>query len=182
MRHGETTANRDRITQGQLDTHLTELGHQQAARVANVLSNEKFQRIVSSDLKRCLDTTAAIALHHANTPVEYDERLREYSFGVHQGMPTDSWDWPDTVDDRDVDAKAPEGESAREVSRRIVHCLNYLYEHDRDQHVLVVTHGGVIRLLRVLMGEIQFHERMSQRIDNGSVWTFEMNTPLEELS
>lgn len=33
VRHGETTANRDGITQGQLDTDLTELGRSQAGRI-----------------------------------------------------------------------------------------------------------------------------------------------------
>lgn len=181
VRHGETTANRDGITQGQLDTDLTELGHSQASSVGSALSDETFHRIVASDLKRCMDTAAAISRHHENTPIEYDERLREYSFGIHQGKPTSSWDWPDTIDDKDIDAKAPEGESARDVTKRIAHSLNELYGRDPEQHVLIVTHGGVIRLLRVLLGEIQFHERMSQPVENVSVWRFVIEKPLKEL-
>ncbi|MBH2007739.1 histidine phosphatase family protein [Candidatus Saccharibacteria bacterium] len=181
VRHGETTANRDGITQGQLDTDLTELGRSQAGRIGGVLSDETFHRIVTSDLKRCMDTAAAISRHHENIPVEYDKRLREYSFGIHQGKPTGSWDWPDAIDVEDIDARAPKGESARDVTRRIVQSLNELYSRDSEQHVLIVTHGGVIRLLRVLLGEVQFHERMSQPVENVSVWRFVIEKPLEEL-
>lgn len=181
LRHGETTANRDRITQGQADTDLTENGYKQARQVAFDLKDESFDLIVSSDLKRCTETTAEVVKYHPNTPVIYDARLREYSYGIHQGKPTTSWDWPDSVDDTDIDAKAPGGESAREVTRRVVAMVNDLYEKDPTISVLFVTHGGVMRLLRVLTGEIEFRERMAEKIGNGSRLSFELQAPLEEL-
>lgn len=181
LRHGETTANRDRITQGQTDTDLTEAGYEQARNVAQTLEGERYDLIVSSDLRRCTETTREIVVHLNATPVRYDARLREYSYGIHQGKPTTSWDWPDSLNDRDIDAKAPGGESARDVAQRVAAALNELYRRDPSSRVLVVTHGGVIRLLRVMMGEISFHERMRDKVGNCSVWNFEMSTPLEAL-
>lgn len=181
LRHGETTANRDRITQGQADVDLTEVGYEQAKQAAFDLRNESFDLIVSSDLKRCTETTAEIIKYHPGIPVIYDARLREYSYGIHQGKPTTSWDWPDSVDDADIDAKAPGGESAREVIRRVISSVNSLYEKDHNLSVLLVTHGGVMRLLSVLTGEVEFRERMAQKIDNGSRLSFELQAPLEEL-
>lgn len=181
LRHGETTANRDRITQGQADTDLTENGYEQARQVALDLKDESFDLIVSSDLKRCTETTVEIVKYHPNTPVIYDVRLREYSYGIHQGKPTTSWDWPDSVDDTDIDAKAPGGESAREVAERALAAVNDLLEHDQNQHVLFVTHGGVIRLLRVLTEEMQFQDRMVEKVGNCSRWGFEIQAPLDEL-
>lgn len=182
VRHGETTANRDRITQGQLDTELTELGLQQAMELARELRHEQFDRIVTSDLQRCLATTSQIELYHKSVPVVRDARFREYSFGEHQGKPTHAWDWPDAVDDRDIHAKAPGGESAYDVARRVANGLNKYYETlGSDGHLLVVAHGGVIRLVRVLTGEIEFHERMRDKIGNCSAWKFELDAPLHGL-
>ncbi len=67
LRHGETTANRDRITQGQADTDLTENGYEQARQVAFDLKDESFDLIVSSDLKRCTETTAEVGGQAAQT-------------------------------------------------------------------------------------------------------------------
>ncbi len=181
VRHGETTANRDKITQGQLDTELTDQGRQQAIECAAVLAHEEIDAIVSSDLKRCVDTTARIALHHANVPLRFDSRFREYSFGDQQGKPTHAWDWPDAVDGTDMDASAPGGESSRQVAERIVASINELYEEYENKHVLVVAHGGVIRLLRVLTGEIEFRDRMRDKIGNCSAWRFDIAAPLSEL-
>lgn len=182
VRHGETTANRDRITQGQLDTELTELGMKQARTLAEELRNEDFDRIVTSDLRRCLATAAQIGQYHSKLPILQDARFREYSFGEHQGKPTHTWDWPDAVNDRDTSAKAPGGESAEDVSHRLVDGINESYRAvGPDGHMLLVAHGGIIRLLRVLTGEIEFHERMQDKIGNCSAWKFDIAEPLKDL-
>lgn len=72
-------------------------------------------------------------------------------------------------------------ESAREVAERALAAVNDLLEHDQNQHVLFVTHGGVIRLLRVLTEEMQFQDRMVEKVGNCSRWGFEIQAPLDEL-
>lgn len=52
VRHGETLENRNKIIQGQLNTHLNELGRRQSEAVAIALKDVPFQRAFSSDLNR----------------------------------------------------------------------------------------------------------------------------------
>src|SRR2546428_13930841 len=61
VRHGESEANAARRFAGQSDSPLTDRGRQQAEAVAEELANEKFDRIVSSDLSRTREKTDALA-------------------------------------------------------------------------------------------------------------------------
>ena len=58
VRHGQTEENLQRILQGHMPGTLTEQGKEQVQRAAEQLSKEgvKFTRIVSSDLKRAMDS------------------------------------------------------------------------------------------------------------------------------
>lgn len=57
VRHGETTANREGIIQGQTDTKLNELGVKQASLVAGALKAVTFDLAFSSDLSRASEVS-----------------------------------------------------------------------------------------------------------------------------
>ena len=82
-RHGQTDYNAPRRMQGQLDTHLSDLGREQAARAGQALIDEPITRIISSDLSRAFDTATIIA-GQLGLDVEKDERLRETHLGEWQ--------------------------------------------------------------------------------------------------
>ncbi len=83
-RHGETDHNAGGVYQGQLDTHLSVRGREQAVRAAQVLGGYGPSRIVSSDLVRASDTAAALA-EVTGLEVHYDPRLREIDVGAWAG-------------------------------------------------------------------------------------------------
>ena len=85
LRHGQTEWNAGSRMQGQLDTDLTELGREQAAHAAEVLAKRQPLLIVSSDLRRALDTAKALG-ERSGQPVEIDTRLRETHLGDWQGL------------------------------------------------------------------------------------------------
>ena len=60
LRHGQTEWNAGSRMQGQLDTDLTDLGREQANAAAEVLAERQPLVIVSSDLRRALDTATAL--------------------------------------------------------------------------------------------------------------------------
>ncbi|GME73213.1 unnamed protein product [Ambrosiozyma monospora] len=60
VRHGQTDWNTKKILQGHKDISLNENGQQQAQKVAERLTDFKFDQIVSSDLTRCLETLQPI--------------------------------------------------------------------------------------------------------------------------
>ena len=85
IRHGESTGNRDRLLQGQEDLPLTDLGHEQARKLAGRLGRVVFDALYSSDLARALQTAVTLgeALHLG---AELDARLREIDVGSWSGL------------------------------------------------------------------------------------------------
>jgi glucosyl-3-phosphoglycerate phosphatase len=157
LRHGQTEWNADSRMQGQLDTDLTDLGREQAAAAAEVLAKRQPLVIVSSDLRRALDTATALG-ERAGLPVEVDTRLRETHLGDWQGLthlevdevaPGARLAWRD-------DARwAPHGgESRVDVAERSMPLVDELLERhpewgvdDPERPVVLVAHGGLIAAL-----------------------------------
>lgn len=157
LRHGQTEWNAGSRMQGQIDTDLTELGRSQAAAAAEVLAKRQPLAIVSSDLRRALDTATALG-DRAGVPVRVDQRLRETHLGDWQGLTHIE------VDERAPGARlawrddarwAPHGgESRVDVAARSVPLLDELLvaESDwgadgSDRPVVLVAHGGLIAAL-----------------------------------
>jgi glucosyl-3-phosphoglycerate phosphatase len=157
LRHGQTEFNAGSRMQGQLDTELSDLGRDQAAAAAEVLAKRQPLLIISSDLKRALDTAMTLG-DRAGLPVQVDQRLRETNLGDWQGLthlevdtaaPGARAAWRD-------DARwAPHGgESRVDVAERSVPLVAELVagQHEwgldePDRPVVLVAHGGLIAAL-----------------------------------
>ncbi|BBZ59766.1 glucosyl-3-phosphoglycerate phosphatase [Mycolicibacterium monacense] len=161
LRHGQTEFNAGRRMQGQLDTELSELGREQAVVAAEALAKRQPLLIVSSDLRRALDTAVALG-ERCGLPVSVDTRLRETHLGDWQGMTH-----------LEVDAAAPGarlawredarwaphgGESRVDVAARSRPLVGELVAgqpewgsdsdgHEPDRPVVLVAHGGLIAAL-----------------------------------
>ena len=157
LRHGQTEWNAGSRMQGQIDTDLTDLGRQQADAAAELLAKRQPLLIVSSDLRRALDTAVALG-DRSGQPVSIDTRLRETHLGDWQGMTHVE------VDDvspgarlawRDDARWAPHGgESRVDVAARSVPLVRELVAQqvgwgveDPDRPVVLVAHGGLIAAL-----------------------------------
>ncbi|MDZ4232957.1 MAG: histidine phosphatase family protein [Dietzia sp.] len=157
LRHGQTDYNAGSRMQGQLDTDLSDLGREQAFAAAAVLAKRQPLLIVSSDLRRALDTAVALG-DRSGQPVSIDTRLRETHLGDWQGMthlevdaiaPGARLAWRD-------DARwAPHGgESRVDVAGRSIPLVRELVEQqgewgvdEPDRPVVLVAHGGLIAAL-----------------------------------
>jgi probable phosphoglycerate mutase len=157
LRHGQTEYNATSRMQGQLDTDLSDLGRNQAVAAAEVLAKRQPLLIVSSDLRRALDTAMALG-ERAGVPVEVDARLRETHLGDWQGLTH-----------LEVDAVAPgarlawrddarwaphRGESRVDVAARSLPLVAELVADqaewgvdEPDRPVVLVAHGGLIAAL-----------------------------------
>ena len=152
IRHGETAWNAVRRLQGHIDIDLNPEGQRQAAAVARALASEKLDAIISSDLKRALQTAEAIAAHH-QVPLHVDPDLRERGYGAFEGLlyteiaeryPEDFAAWQA----RHVESVMPHGErkaeSFREFYERSIAALASWAEKHPGQAIAVVAHGGVL--------------------------------------
>ena len=151
IRHGETDWNREQRFQGQIDVPLNATGHLQAQRLAQALAGERFDALLSSDLRRARQTVQPLeqALAHAALP---QTGWREQSFGLLEGLdvPTIKARHPELWAQwlrHDADYALPEGESVRQFHARVLAALRALAQEHEGRRLLVVTHGGVLDML-----------------------------------
>lgn len=85
VRHGQTDWNFNQIVQGREDIPLNENGRKQAEQSAELLSQEKWDIIISSPLSRAVETAEIIANKVGIPTVSLDERFIERNFGEASG-------------------------------------------------------------------------------------------------
>jgi glucosyl-3-phosphoglycerate phosphatase len=160
LRHGQTDYNVAGRMQGHLDSVLTPAGHEQAAAAAPVLAALEPDRVISSDLRRAVDTAEVVGAA-CGLPVKFDVRLRETHLGLWQGRTVAEIDrsYPDAIAAwrSDPTWAPPGGESRVAVvarSRPVVDELDAeLGDEAASTTVLLVAHGGLIAgLVTGLMG------------------------------
>jgi probable phosphoglycerate mutase len=162
-RHGETEWNRVGRIQGWAPTSLNESGRRQTNQLAEHLAkNYDVRKIYSSDLRRAAETTEVILdqLQHSPENIEYLRDLRERNVGVYQGLSkkrrSEFKEYFLPQGGSQAVATVPEnGESISQFSDRVVsawkHDISYRdvtrSESDCENVLLVVTHGGPIRMI-----------------------------------
>lgn len=142
-RHGQTAANRDALLVGRIDPPLTELGLAQAARLAGALASSTAVRVVASPLTRTVQTATVIA-ESLGLSVETDERIIEMDYGAWDGtplaeVPIETWRAWRT----DPEFRPPDGESLRDVSRRVGAAMGEWLT--ADEPIIAVTHVSPIK-------------------------------------
>jgi glucosyl-3-phosphoglycerate phosphatase len=151
LRHGQTDYNVAGRMQGHLDSILTETGVEQAAAVAPEIARLAPDRVISSDLRRAVDTAELVSAA-CGLPVKYDARLRETHLGEWQGRTVaeieDGWPGAIATWRSDPAWAPPGGESRIEVVRRSLPVVEELDEEyatgEPDITVVLVAHGGLI--------------------------------------
>lgn len=146
IRHGETVENQKGITQGHIGGTLSKKGIKQAKLLAKRLSDIKINLIFTSDLRRARDTAKEIAKFHPESKFIKDKRLRERNFGIYNGKPR-GWAFEKVWQKDSFSYKPPEGESFRDVIKRVKNFYKEVLKNCSDKTVLVVAHGGTILFL-----------------------------------
>ncbi|WP_188892687.1 histidine phosphatase family protein [Paenibacillus radicis (ex Gao et al. 2016)] len=141
IRHGSTAWNKEGRAQGQSDIPLDEEGVQQAERLAERLSGEKWDVIYSSDLMRARATAEAVARRLQLGEVKLDERLREANGGQTEGTTEAEriQKWGDNWRELELDRETRES-----LLERATAVLDEIAERHPGQNVLVVSHGALI--------------------------------------
>ncbi|MCX4517932.1 bifunctional RNase H/acid phosphatase [Streptomyces anulatus] len=160
LRHGETALTPEKRFSGSggTDPELSATGRGQAERAAeHFAALGTVQEIVSSPLRRCRETAAAVA-GRLGLDVRIDEGLRETDFGAWEGLTfgevreryaDDLTAWlasPDT-------APTGGGESFAEVAGRVAAARDRIVARYAGRTVLLVTHVTPIKtLVRLALG------------------------------
>lgn len=136
LRHGETTWNASGMTQGQLNSPLSDRGREQAEIAGVALADEPIERIVASPLDRAFHTAEAVARVHGLT-VETDPELMECHLGQHQGEPHG----PFLAAFFRGEHEPPGGETFDQFRARVWGAMQRAV--GRGPNTLIVAHGGL---------------------------------------
>ncbi|MGI9492255.1 MAG: histidine phosphatase family protein [Geminicoccaceae bacterium] len=154
LRHGQTEHNKRRVCQGNTDIPLNETGLAQADAAAGVLAKAQPVAVRASDLMRVRQTAAPVA-KQLGLKIETDARLRERSFGIYENQSINGQLWS---------FDHPSIETLEDFVDRSWQGFDWALQQD---DVLVVTHGGLRRvltgLLRIEMADWTAHNALPMR-------------------
>ena len=175
LRHGETELGGG--LRGSLDDALTPVGWEQMR--AAVQGQGPWDRIVSSPLQRCALFAQELAGQLA-LPVTFDKNLQELHFGEWEGqsaaalMQTDEQAlglfWADPYG-----FTPPQGEPVLEFSQRVLAAVTRLQQAHAGERVLVVCHGGVMKLLLAQARGLPREQLLNIQVLNGALFELQVD-------
>ncbi len=175
-RHGESEANVLRIISNRdLPHHLTALGRQQAAQLAEQLAGVGLSGLYASPVPRA-QQTAEILSARLGLPVVTTPALREYDCGELEGKgDAESWrrhrqlreDW---LIRHEWSSFIPGGERFDDIRARFIpYVQSLLAAGAAEQNVLLIGHGGLYHcMLPLLLPRIHFEWAACQPFANAA--------------
>lgn len=152
VRHGETDWNAAGRVQGSSDISLNRTGIEQARRLSKRLASVHVDAVYTSDLVRCVET-ARLVLGARPLPLRLTSNLREVSYGELEGKTRRELEsagygpWLAVWNGGGPCPPPVGGESREQVDARVDHFLSCIAPRYAGETVLVVSHGGPLRLL-----------------------------------
>ena len=148
--HGTTYDNASKKCSGWKQVELNDLGKEQAENLGKINSNIKFDIIFTSDLIRAIDS-ANIAF--PNIDKIQDERLRECNYGDLDGEDKNLIIYEDHVD-----VPFPNGESLKDVEKRIRSFIKNILEKYDGKTIGIVAHRAPQLAFEVITKNISWEK------------------------
>lgn len=173
--HGTTFDNLEKKSSGWNDVELAPIGKEQALALRLTLDGKFFDVVISSDLKRAVDS-AQMAFGDSGIQILNDKRIRECNYGDFNGKDSSV---VEPLTEESIYTKFPNGESYEDVKERISNFLNYLKENYDGKHVALVAHKAPQIILDVLLKGQTYEEafkndwRKTKSWQPG--WEYELN-------
>ncbi|MFO2464790.1 alpha-ribazole phosphatase family protein [Pseudomonas sp. 15FMM2] len=171
LRHGETELGG--CLRGSLDDALTLKGWEQMR--GAVQGSGPWDRLVSSPLQRCARFAEELGAR-LNLPVSLEKDLQELHFGAWEGqsaaqlMQTDAQAlglfWADPYG-----FTPPGGEPVEAFSRRVHAAVLRLHQRYAGQRVLLISHGGVMRLLLAQARGLPREQLLNVEVGHGGLFS-----------
>ena len=168
-RHGETEWNVAEVFRGQIDIDLSEKGTRQAEMLSAYLRTSNIEAIYSSPLIRAHKTAEIIARPH-KLEVNAEPDLTDLNFGRWQGLSLEEvkgkyQDLYTTWITHPEQVTMPDGESLKDVARRVTRLKNNIVE--RHHGIVVIVGHRVVNkvMLCTMLG-----------LDNSHFWKIRQDT------
>ncbi len=173
--HGTTTDNEKGVSTGQSQGELSELGVKQSKELKDKIKGKKFDVVFSSDLKRAVDSAKIIF----GDNVIQDKRLRECNYGDLNQAKEEKVKYEEHIDE-----SFPDGESLKDVEKRIGEFLNEIREKYEGKNVAVVAHKAPQLAFEVLLNKKTWEQAIKEDWRKEGKWQPSWNyeiTPEEKI-
>ncbi len=149
LRHSKSVKSDDLIFEEELDEQtkneripLSPIGEEEAKRFSNNEELTNIDVIFSSEYERAKSTAKYIADNN-NLKLIISKDINERKIGDAKDYPKTFW----ITQFEDENAKAPNGESRKEVTERFTRFINKVLEEYKDKRIVLVSHGTAITFL-----------------------------------
>ncbi|AZD31116.1 alpha-ribazole phosphatase family protein [Pseudomonas chlororaphis] len=178
LRHGETELGGG--LRGSLDDTLTDAGWQQMR--AAVAGQGPWDRLVSSPLQRCARFAEELGARLA-LPVSLEPDLQELHFGAWEGQSAAALMATDAEALRQFWADPyaftpPQGEPVLAFSERVLGAVERLHQRHAGERVLLVSHGGVMRLLLARARGVPREQLLNVEVAHGALFALTVEAGL----
>jgi len=176
LRHGETELGGG--LRGSLDDALTDAGWTQMR--SAVIEQGPWDRLISSPLQRCARFAEELG-SQLGLPLQLDKDLQELHFGAWEGksaaalMETDAEAlglfWADPYS-----FTPPQGERVEDFSTRVLAAVARLHAAYAGERVLLISHGGVMRLLLAQARGLPREQLLNVEVGHGALFSLRVET------
>jgi len=153
---------------------------QEAHCTRSKIENLQFDAVFSSPLQRC----AKLAQTLVEADITHDDRLKELDFGDWElqawgDLPRDYFDdWAQNY----AHMAPPNGETFNQLQQRGVAFIEEVRQRHPHGHLLVVTHGGVIRAMLAHVLNMPLKGLFRIRVDYGSITQLDLSSAIPKIS
>lgn len=148
--HGTTVDNAAGKCSGWKQVELTDLGRERAIKLGEIQKDAGFDVIFTSDLIRAINSAK---LAFPNVKHIQDKRLRECNYGDLDGQ-----DKSLAIYEEHIEKPFPNGESLKDVERRIDDFIKFLKDNYHGKKVGIVAHRAPQLAFEVLTKKISWEE------------------------
>lgn len=152
--HGTTTDNEVHKSTGWLPGKLSEKGIEQSMNLINLIDLSQIDLVISSDLERAVDS--AKYTFSGLKEVLQDKRIRECNYGDLNGHDASLVKYEEYID-----VPFPNGESLKDVEKRMREFCNFLLENYDGKSIALVAHKAPQLALDVITKNITWEEAIN---------------------
>ncbi len=170
-RHGQTQFNIEQRICGRADVELTDRGIRQAYELADKMTINCVDIIISSPLKRARNT-AEIVGEKIGAKVIFDDRLMERDFGLTDGTYEATPGFTHTF--QQFGYEYPKGETLLRVVQRVYNLLDEIKFKYDNKNIMIISHGGVCRVINSYFSSLNNDEFFDFNLDNCKVLEYDL--------
>ena len=169
LRHG---LDDEKYIGGWSNVSLIKEGKEQIVKSSKFIKNNlKINQIITSDIKRCVDSSDIVRNIIGEVPLIKSDLVRELNKGNYNGRLRENLSFleKEIIDNADINFKYPNGESMIEFYKRIKFLIETGY-FDLIDNTLIVTHRGVINMFYYIFNDLKVDmEKGKFGVSHGSV-------------